>query len=239
VATAQHQLGDYRAELAALERGTRLVPGGATAYRTMRLRAFAGLHNAPPALALADTLLAESGDANRLTAVNAVQYGAREFAAHGDSTTSRLLGNKALDWYHAHTTATPTSARETALALAWFDHAGLDSAEAHFRQTASDTGTSAVARAGYLGVIAARRGDTTRARAVADSLAGQQRKWDLGLSIWWRAAIAAQLGQREAAVQLLREARGKGQSMIDWHAHTALAPLRGYPAFDALITPAK
>jgi len=67
-------------------------------------------------------------------------------------------------------------------------------AEAHFLLSAADTGDAAVVRVGYLGVIAARRGDTTRARTVADSLAGQQRKWDLGLSEWWRAAIAGSSG---------------------------------------------
>jgi hypothetical protein len=59
------------------------------------------------------------------------------------------------------------------------------------------------------------------------------------LSVWWRAAILAHLGKRDEAVQLLRQARAKGQEMSYWHAHPALAPLRGYGPFEDLITPTK
>jgi hypothetical protein len=133
----------------------------------------------------------------------------------------------------------PTVAREITTGYVWFDRGNDDSASVHLQRAARDTGNTAVIAVGYLGVIAARRGDITRARAVADSLGGQTRKWDLGLSTWWRAAILANLGQRDEAMQLLGESRRKGQSMAGWHSHTALRPLRGYPPFEAMIKPQK
>lgn len=74
---------------------------------------------------------------------------------------------------------------------------------------------------------------------MADSLGRRTRKWDLGLSSLWRAAILADLGRRDEALQFLGEARRHGQSMINWHVHTALRPLRGYPPFEAMIKPEK
>ena len=121
----------------------------------------------------------------------------------------------------------------------WFDLRHGDSAYAHLQRAARETGNTAVIAVGYLGVIAAQGGDTTRALAVADSLGRQTRKWDLGLSTWWRAAILAHLGRRDEAMQFLGEARRGGQGMVNWHVHTALRPLRGYPPFDAMITPVK
>ena len=237
VALAHHQLGDYMAELAALKRGMRLVPAGATGYHRSRLRAFAGLGAALSSVALADTLLRRDSDPNAMEAANAVHSGARELEAHGSSNTARRLRAMTLDWLREHRTDSPTLARQRITAYVWFDLGNLDSASVYLQRAARDSGNAAVSAAGYLGVIAAMRGDSTRARAVADSLGGQARKWDQGLSTWWRAAILANLGQRDAAMQFLGESRRKGQSMADWHSHTALRPLRGYPPFEAMIKP--
>ena len=235
LARAQHALGDYRAELAALDRGTRVTPAGAESYRLRRFSAFAGLHDASAALALADTLVRTASDPNNVASVTAMAFGAREFEAHGDAATARRLRAKNLDWLHQHPAPSPKVARELAAGIAWFDNGDDDSAAVHLRRAASDTGDTAVEGVGYLAVIAARKGDAARAQVVADSLAHQTRKWDLGLSLLWRAAIAANLGHRDEAVQLLSEARHKGQPMNDWHASAPLLPLRGYPAFESAI----
>ena len=239
VATAQHQLGDFRAELAALERGTRLVPAGAAAYRNTRIGALAGLRDGAAAVALADTLLRGQSDSSQMGPANAVHGGAREFEAHGDTTTAGHLRSMVAGWLHQHPAASPSRARENLAGFLWFDRRNGDSAAAHLQRPARDTGNAAVTAVGYLGVIAAQRGDTTRARAVPDSLGGQTRKWDLGLSTWWRAAILANLGRRDEAMQFLGEARRHGQGMINWHSHTALHPLRGYAPFEAMIKPEK
>ena len=240
VALAQHQLGDFRAELAALERGTRLVPAGAVEYRNTRLRAYAGLRDGAAALALADTLLRSESDPNQTGPSAAVLYtGAREFEAHGDTVTAGRLRSMVLDWLQQHPAPSPLLARENLAGYLWFDRGNGDSASAHLQRAARDTGNTAVNAVGYLGVIAAQRGDTTRALAVADSLGRQTRKWDFGLSTWWRAAILATLGRRDEAMQFLGEARRHGRGMSDWHSHTALRPLRGYPPFEAMIKPEK
>jgi hypothetical protein len=62
-----------------------------------------------------------------------------------------------------------------------------------------------------------------------------------GALILARAHIAAGLGRREQAVALLREASARGMfdlgSCHEFHTDLLLAPLRGYPPFDALLKP--
>jgi hypothetical protein len=90
---------------------------------------------------------------------------------------------------------------------------------------------------GYLALIAARRRETTTARAIADSLANEHPKWDFGFRTYWRAAVLAQLGDRSQAVELLRQASQQGRPMASWHVDEALASLHGYQPFEALIKP--
>jgi hypothetical protein len=54
----------------------------------------------------------------------------------------------------------------------------------------------------------------------------------------WRARIAAQLGDRDRAVDLLREAYSRGASYGLWlHNDPLLDDLRGYPPFERFIAP--
>jgi hypothetical protein len=56
-----------------------------------------------------------------------------------------------------------------------------------------------------------------------------------------RAHIAAGFGRREQAVALLQDASARGMLELGsshvFHADLLLAPLRGYPPFDALLEP--
>ena len=61
---------------------------------------------------------------------------------------------------------------------------------------------------GYRGTVAARRGDASEARAWADALAGLDPA--RGRTTLWRARIAALIGERDEAVDLLRRAFAQG-----------------------------
>ena len=121
----------------------------------------------------------------------------------------------------------------------WFFAGALDSAEAHFTRALPDTSFNAIRTVSSLAIIAARRNNGARARAVSDSLAAHLPKRDRGQTPYWRAAILAELGDREQAMRLLRTAPKLGRPMQSWHSDPELRALRGYPPFDALITPQK
>jgi tetratricopeptide (TPR) repeat protein len=91
---------------------------------------------------------------------------------------------------------------------------------------------------GLRGAIAARQGDRPRVREITSRLAALPRAYSFGVPTVWRARIAAALGERDAAVDLLRTAFAEGREYDLWlHRDQDLASLRGYAPFEALIRP--
>jgi len=91
---------------------------------------------------------------------------------------------------------------------------------------------------GYLGVLAARLGDHDEARATLEDLRRLDDPYLFGDNIYWAACIAAQLGERERAVELIQQALSQG-FRVDMQLHTDmdLEPLHGYPPFEELRRP--
>ena len=237
-AMAYHLLGDFRKELETLDRGIVRLPQFAAFYTRIKLRTYAALHDLGAARAVADELLQQS-DRGTVGAFEWLQIGATEFAAHGDSAAGQQLNRQALDWARANAPTTASLPWERLVGQLWLFAGALDSAAAHFTRALPDTSANAIETIGYLAIVAARKGNDARARAVADSLAAHVPKWDRGRTPYWRAGILAELGDREQAMRLLTTAPRLGQQMMDWHSALPLRALRGYPPFEALIMPQK
>ena len=99
---------------------------------------------------------------------------------------------------------------------------------------------------GALGVSEARLGHRAEAEALAGRLATRNPPWSGGRSPYWRARIAAVLGDRDGAVTALREAIAQGISCAmhlstgtieDCHREIDVESLRGYAPFDELLRP--
>jgi hypothetical protein len=88
-------------------------------------------------------------------------------------------------------------------------------------------------------VLAARRGDRAETQRIDQWLAGLSRRYLSGYPTYYRAQIAAVLGDRNRAVELLRDAIAQG-AVDEWdhlHSEPAFAALHGYPPFDELLRP--
>jgi hypothetical protein len=88
--------------------------------------------------------------------------------------------------------------------------------------------------------------DTARAERIDSMLADQSDRplrnpWARAEQIRARAHLAAGFGRLEQAVVLLRDAGARGMfefgPSYEYHADLLLAPLRGYPPFEALLKP--
>ena len=91
---------------------------------------------------------------------------------------------------------------------------------------------------GRLGGLLARLGRAAEARKVEADLAGLARPYLYGQPTFWRACIAAQLGEKDRAVDLLREAFSQGYPFsLELHREIDLEPLRGYPPYEELVKP--
>jgi len=84
----------------------------------------------------------------------------------------------------------------------------------------------------------ARRGDREEAMKVSEELSKLERPFLLGKHVYWRACIAALLGEKERAVAFLREAFSQGLDYgVYLHRDIDLEPLWDYQPFKELLRP--
>jgi hypothetical protein len=89
-----------------------------------------------------------------------------------------------------------------------------------------------------LGVVEARGGDRQEALRIGQQIEALDCPYAFGDDTRWRARIAAQLGQHEQAISLLRQAFADGLAYGSWlHADMDLEPLSAHPAFQELLKP--
>ena len=91
---------------------------------------------------------------------------------------------------------------------------------------------------GYLGTLAARLGEGPEADGISARIRALEIPYDAGNATYWRARIAAVLGEREEAVRLLHEAHAEGLPFsVDLHTERDLDSLRDYPPFQEFMRP--
>jgi hypothetical protein len=89
-----------------------------------------------------------------------------------------------------------------------------------------------------LGLLAARLERPDEARSIARRVEALKGPYDFGRNEYRRACIAALVGDRDAAVSLLREAYEDGwQGWFGLHNDPDLGSLRGYPPFEEFARP--
>jgi len=229
LARAHHQLGDYRAELKDARKGLRQVPDG-NLVAVAEVRALAALGRLDEAEDKATRRFDASPWGQRVarTAVS-------ELRAHGYSKEAHRLAERLL----AKPLALPADSARFRFDLARMFYL----AERWNESYALFTGLAArdpdnVDYKGYLGVLAARRGDRREAERISKWLASLTRPFLFGEHTYARASIAALLGERQAAVELLRNAFNQGPYIPSWvHGDMDLESLRDYPPFQELVRP--
>ncbi len=90
---------------------------------------------------------------------------------------------------------------------------------------------------GYLGTLAARRGDDENARLFSKQLADLDTPYLLGNHTFWRGCIAALLGEKEEAVIFVRESFEQGIDYSRPQTDMDLEPLHDFPPYIELMRP--
>jgi DNA-binding SARP family transcriptional activator len=236
MAASRHMLGEYGAELDITDRWR---DSASERWQVVRGRALAGLGREREVMELFRRMAGAAVDsvAKRQLTI------ATELSVHGHPGAAAVVAESVLT--RLEDGASPGSQR--AENIAWANRllgrpeAERDALEGIVRAD-TDTLTKLRAAARVAVVLA----DTAAAERIDGILAEESAvplrdPWVRGAQILARAHIAAGLGRREQAVDLLQEARARG--MIDlgsshaFHIDLLLAPLRGYPPFEALLEP--
>jgi len=242
VTETYHLLGRHEEELDVARQGRELFPGSPTAMRN-ELMTLAALGRVEGVLAGLEELitLTTGSPTARLLDIS------RELQRHGHRAEAGEVLDRALSWYESR----PPSELETqtsrySRAITHYLAGEWDEAEALFTGIRSEelTGDRTADRrrlvfsVGYLGAMAARRGDREEALRLSEELANVDFSFLNGLHTLWRGRIAALLGDREEAMALLLEAHAQGRPFgWSWHRDVDLESLRDYPPFQEFLRP--
>jgi len=249
LAGAYHVLGRHRDELRAARRGRKLFPTSLSVL-DVELRARAALGQEAEVGRLLDEARAMPPDSLIALEIGAgagfwqPYEAALEFRAHGYREAYRRAIARALE-----TLRSPPSGDTVPTATRWSRAVALYTAErweeARTEYAALQTAHPAVEFLGGLGTTEARLGHRVEAERIATRLASLRRPYSRGRTEYWRARIAAVLGDRDGAVMLLRQALAAGFACTyhevpfseACHRDMDFESLRGYAPFDELLQP--
>jgi tetratricopeptide (TPR) repeat protein/tRNA A-37 threonylcarbamoyl transferase component Bud32 len=234
--SARHMLGDFRRELRDARSARELHPDRLPVYR-YEISALAALGREDEARSLLDDLLRLPPDPSWGHAREAAVAGL-EFRAHGHPNAAREALNLALERLQSHT---PDSASRITyrfhLAEILYWNERWEQAHAEFSQLSFEDPDDPNFK-GYFGVTSARLGNVDDASRISDELAALDRPYVFGSHTRWRARIAALLGDKEQAVELLRQAFNEGAGYdISLHRDIDLESLRDNSEFQEFVRP--
>ena len=236
---AYHLLGEHDRELDAAERARRRFPRNLATLR-MELLALAALGRVREVNARLDEINTLPPDPIRLPAP-VMRETALDLAAHGDSAAARAALDRMLAWLGSK----PAAEQAT-------EHLRFERALTHYAAGYADSARAIAAQlarahprnaqyAGLLGVLAAQRGDRAEAARLDRLLVALERPLGRGQATYWRSCIAALLGQRDTAVDLLARALEAGYvyqvRFLNVHVEPSFRTLREYPRFQKLLAP--
>jgi DNA-binding SARP family transcriptional activator len=226
LAMTWHMTGEYESELAITDRWRDSADGVSRGVRGRALAALGRERELMELLATADTAL-ESFAGEWLSV-------AGELAAHGHQRTATSMAESVLTRLELEpdTGWVLNSLLEVDRLLGRPEH------ERSVLERIARTGLDSLAGLDVRARIALLSGDTAQAERIYSGLAEWSSLPLMGPSlrsslILVRARMAAGLGRREEAVALLQTP--KVASPVEYHFDPLLAPLRGYPPFEAFL----
>jgi serine/threonine-protein kinase len=232
---AYHMLGNYKKELKEAHQGLRYYPN-MLSLRVHEVRALAALGRVDEVKKVIDESLTVTSQAG--TAGGVMLEAARELRAHGHLEAYREAAARVVDWYSDKPPGKDAAEKQRYdLARALYVAEQWEESQSLIEELAAEKPDN-INYKGYLGTLAARRGDKEEALRISEELKNIDRPFLFGSHTYWCACISSLLGQREQAVALLREAFAQGYRYgVHLHRDMDLEPLRDYPPFQELLRP--
>jgi serine/threonine protein kinase/DNA-binding SARP family transcriptional activator/tetratricopeptide (TPR) repeat protein len=233
---ALHMVGDYPTELRQARRAREAYPDQLMMLAA-ELRALAALGRIDDvAQGISESLLLPPE--GPLTAGAIMGEVAAELRAHGYREASLGVADQALRWFRSRPAEEAAMFRtRVGLAHAMYLAERWEEAHTAFLELAAEAPQDVTVQ-GFLGVLAARRGDREEALRIGDRLERITDPYDIGRDTYLQATIAAQLGDLDRAMVLLREAYARGRPhSVFLHREMDLEPLRDSAPFQEFIKP--
>jgi tetratricopeptide (TPR) repeat protein len=233
--TAYHMIGNYKQELKAALKAQKQYPKNwrPLSYKINALAALGDIDEVHKVLEESKAKpMTSYWNPARLMATAGV-----EFKAHGYGEEAAEMLKQALSWLRQRSPEDLQSdSIKYQLAWALISSQNLIEAESILRDL-HEFNPESLGYLGSLGIAAARNGDGEEALRISYQIKNWNKPYPFGKDLFWQAAIAAALGEKEQAIVLLRDAISKGQSYSGLYCILTLEPLWDYPAFIELLKP--
>ncbi len=229
-----HTLGDYENEIQASQMSRKLYPNDISTLSD-EMRAFAAMgkfDGVRECLTIYATLLKQ----DNADLVEFMRTAAEELRAHGYEDSSMAIFNQAILCFESLPSENMKT-RRLSYGTLLYEARRWKEARGVFEELESRLMDSLDLRGAWLGTSAARLGDGEKARKVSRWLDNIKRPFLYGAPTYNQACIAAILGEREKAVELLNESLLQGYSYFDVHIDMDFESLRDYPPFKNLMSP--
>jgi len=235
LADAHHMLGEYRKELNVARLGRKYFPKD-LGFPAKEARALAALGKISEVGKIVEGCL--NVDAASGTPGGVMMEAALEFDAHGHKDAAEEMAAAAIKWAESRPEAERrTETLQEFYADALYFAGRWDEAGRIFESLAAEHPED-IDYQGYLGTLAARRGDREKAMRISEELGKIERPYLFGNHLYQQARIVALLGEKERAVALLKEAFSQGRYYgVYLHRDIDLEPLWDYPPFIELLRP--
>jgi tetratricopeptide (TPR) repeat protein len=172
------------------------------------------------------------------TAGSVMLQAARELRVRGYQESFKEIAGRAVEWYRSRAAGKEANTgRRSALAEALYVSEKWEEAGALIETLRSEDPEN-IDYIGHTGTLAARRGDREGALSISEELKKIDRPYTFGAHTYRRARIAALLGMKGEAVELLRQAFAQGYNYdIELFQEADFDPLRDYAPFKELMKP--
>jgi tetratricopeptide (TPR) repeat protein/predicted Ser/Thr protein kinase len=234
--TAYHMLGNHKQELRIARRVRKAYPEllSLLNYEARALAALGLIKNLQKLIEEIKTLPPQSGLSPGASMVNICI----ELRAHGHREAAIQILNQVVQWFETRPQAEKALAvnrwglTRTLYLMEKWEEAETLSGGLHCERPDN------IDYYGLLGSIAARKGNREKALKISQGLKDNKTPYLFGNPNYWRARIAALLGDKEGAVNMLREAIKQGLDYTDLYFYPQdFESLRDYPPFQQLMKP--
>ncbi|MCJ7589027.1 MAG: protein kinase [Candidatus Aminicenantes bacterium] len=234
---AHYFLGNYKKALEVIRRARKYYPDALTPM-TIEARALAALGRIEEVKKVVDESLLSRSAIGTRTAGRVMLAAAQELRLRGYQEAFKDMAGRAVEWHRERLLGKEaTEQQRYELAAALYVAEQWEEAGTLIEKLRSEKPDD-IDYLGYGGVLAARRGDKEDALKISEELKRIDRPFIFGEQTYWRARIAALLGMKEEAVELLRQSFAQGKYYDVFIILEAdLDPLRDYAPFRELMKP--
>jgi serine/threonine protein kinase/tetratricopeptide (TPR) repeat protein len=234
---AHYFLGNYKMALEVIRRAREYYPDALTPM-ALEARFLAALGRIEEVEKVVDESLLSRSTIGTRTAGQVMLAAARELRLRGYQEVYKDMAGRAVEWYRERLAGKEAGEPQRYdLAEALYAAEQWEEAAALIEKLRSEKSDD-IDYLGYAGALAARMGDKEEALKLSEVLKRIDRPFTFGAQTYWRARIAAILGMKEEAVELLRQSFSQGQYYSVFIIQEAdFEPLRDFAPFKELMKP--